>query len=883
MTVEQARDLDASWPFMGRDEELARVAELLLVGRDSVVLAGETGVGKSRMARELIARASSEYDVVSIAGTRAASEIPFGAIARLVPPVADQLARGSPADWIRRCVVALADSSDDRPRMLFVDDLHLLDAASATVIHQTLSLSSCQLLATLRVNEPALDVTATLWNNGLVKRVDVEPVDEEALEEILQAALGGVVDRAAVNELARRAGGNMLLVRELIRGAQEQRFLVCEDGLWRLNGTPAMSHRLIETVEARLSRLPREERAALEFIAVGEPLGLGLLEQRFGGEVLESVERKGLLAVRHDGQRINAGLSHPIYGEWLLAQVPPVRLRRLARELAAIWEHHARRREDMLRLAKWRLDGGGGDPQLMLQAAVAARWSYDFRLAERFAREAMRNESTFDGQLLLGQLHFLQGRNDEAEAVLAPLAATANTDERQARVAFARLDNAIFRGDATLGLEIAVQSEAAIGDERWRGAVAARRAGLLFAVSGPQAAAEVAQPLLGTLTGPNVVYASSTTCLSLGRLGRLMDALDAADVGASAQASTTEETDMYPWLATFFRCDALLYAGNFKDAEETAVEQYAIAIEQRSTEAQAYFAFQSAKGVSDRGHVTRALKSGREAAAGFRQLGRPILLEPCLAEVVISLAVAGRADEAAEVFASLQALELSPSYYPVDVLRARAWVDIAQGRLVEARDTLRRAAKLGEDRTDRVGAVEALHLLARIGRPADALPSMERLAPEIDGQLSAARLAHVRALTQRDAGALEQVCADFERMGADLLAAEAATDAVGAAIGWSTTQRVATLRRRAAALREVVGDARSPALAANGARAELTPAELDAALLAAQGLSNRAIAERLFLSVRTVEGQLQRCYEKLHISRRDDIAAALRGIGAGAP
>src|SRR3954447_7248283 len=441
-TAEPAPNLDPAWPFMGRDGELARVAELVLADGDSVVLAGETGVGKSRMARELVALAASDYEVVTIAGTRAASEIPFGAIARLVPAVGAQLAEVSQAEWIRRCVVALAGGADERPRMLFVDDLHLLDAASATVIHQSLARSACRLVATLRIDEPALDVTAALWNDGLARRVDVDPVDEDATEAILQAALGAPVDRATVSELARRASGNMLLLRELVRGAQEQRFLVCEDGIWRLNGTPTMSHRLIEIVEARLSKLPRAERDALEFIAVGEPLGLELLERRFGSGTLGRSGSRGLLRVRKDGQRITAALSPPIYGEWLLAQLPPVRLRRLARELASTWEQHqARRREDMLRLAKWRLDGGGGDSQLMLQAAVAARWSYDFRLAERFAREALRTEPTFDGQLLLGQLQFLQGRNEEAEALLGPLAATADTDERRARVALARLDN----------------------------------------------------------------------------------------------------------------------------------------------------------------------------------------------------------------------------------------------------------------------------------------------------------------------------------------------------------------------------------------------------------------------------------------------------------
>ena len=50
-------------------------------------------------------------------------------------------------------------------------------------------------------------------------------------------------------------------------------------------------------------------------------------------------------------------------------------------------------------------------------------------------------------------------------------------------------------------------------------------------------------------------------------------------------------------------------------------------------------------------------------------------------------------------------------------------------------------------------------------------------------------------------------------------------------------------------------------------------------MLAAAGYSNREIAERMHLSVRTVEGQLQRCYEKLFVTRRVDLAAALKELG----
>ena len=55
----------------------------------------------------------------------------------------------------------------------------------------------------------------------------------------------------------------------------------------------------------------------------------------------------------------------------------------------------------------------------------------------------------------------------------------------------------------------------------------------------------------------------------------------------------------------------------------------------------------------------------------------------------------------------------------------------------------------------------------------------------------------------------------------------------------------------------------------------LTEREREIALLASTGLKCKAIAERLYLSVRTVDNHLQRAYTKLGVGGRDDLAAAL--------
>ncbi|MBN9622842.1 MAG: helix-turn-helix transcriptional regulator, partial [Actinobacteria bacterium] len=60
-------------------------------------------------------------------------------------------------------------------------------------------------------------------------------------------------------------------------------------------------------------------------------------------------------------------------------------------------------------------------------------------------------------------------------------------------------------------------------------------------------------------------------------------------------------------------------------------------------------------------------------------------------------------------------------------------------------------------------------------------------------------------------------------------------------------------------------------------RDNLTPSELWIAGLAATGLSNAEIAQELFITVKTVEMHLSRCYRKLDIGSRRDLAGALAG------
>jgi DNA-binding NarL/FixJ family response regulator len=84
-------------------------------------------------------------------------------------------------------------------------------------------------------------------------------------------------------------------------------------------------------------------------------------------------------------------------------------------------------------------------------------------------------------------------------------------------------------------------------------------------------------------------------------------------------------------------------------------------------------------------------------------------------------------------------------------------------------------------------------------------------------------------------------------------------------------------RAAARARRLVAGceGAATPLLAGLGPDAALSQREREVARLAADGMSNREIAEHLVLSERTIENHLQRVFTKLGVSRRETLASAL--------
>jgi DNA-binding CsgD family transcriptional regulator len=326
---------------------------------------------------------------------------------------------------------------------------------------------------------------------------------------------------------------------------------------------------------------------------------------------------------------------------------------------------------------------------------------------------------------------------------------------------------------------------------------------------------------------------------------------------------------------TVLRCEALNHAGRFDDGESLAEEQYRLALQQGSLEAQAYFAWQLSTTVCDRGRVSTAIRYGREAVALSRQLDRLQLLALCLTHVALAFALSGNVSEARHALSVHDDLDIpSNVYFGVDLMQARAWTAVAAGNLSQARTFLEEAVSLATKVGDLVGQAAALHGLARIGFAEQAVTQLGGVA-DAEGELIQGRISHVRGLAARDPEALAQASETFDRLGASLLGAEAAADAAVAYRRAGNLRQAKSAERRSQSLADLCDGATTPALQAVEARVRLTQAERGTALLAAKGLSNKQIAKDLYVSIRTVEGQLQRVYHKLGISCRAELAAAL--------
>ncbi|WP_327001712.1 AAA family ATPase [Dactylosporangium sp. NBC_01737] len=529
------------WPFVARDAERAAVLRAIGAAEaGGALVIGPAGIGKSRLADEVLAVRSAGR-VLRVHASEAGRDVPLGAFARWLPARTRAVddAGGAVAAVVRAVSASPAADLTDGPdkadkadgrAVLLVDDIDLLDPLSALVIHQIVAGGLLDVVATLRSGAPAPDFVAALLRTGRLARIDLDPLGPPAIGALLAAVLSGPVSSITVAFIQRVSAGNPLYVRELLGDALDTGALTVVDGLWHLRPAQTASQRLTDLLDARLRSTTPAERRALELLALAGRLGLRWLHELCDPEAVESLERRGLIVVRRDGRRLPAELAHPLYGEILRATLPASARLRHSRTLADLYERTgARRVDDLLRWAVWRLTGGGPfDPAWMSEAARRATLlRARAGLRERLARHAWLATGDVEAGLLVCAAQFDDGRFAEGYRTLDELAATVDSDEGRAGVALTR---AFYRGWGAGRLDEALDvletAEAGVTDAVWRAELATQRSMLLAASGTPAEALTLLEPLLDGRAGgePSLraAAAGGIACMMAGRFPAAM-------------------------------------------------------------------------------------------------------------------------------------------------------------------------------------------------------------------------------------------------------------------------------------------------------------------------------------------------------------------------
>ncbi|MDN3025587.1 LuxR C-terminal-related transcriptional regulator [Streptomyces sp. S.PB5] len=375
-----AKTLELPWPFTGRENELELIRRSSAAGHHGIVVTGPAGCGKTRLVTEAV----RGTDCARVAGTPEIRHIPFAAFAHLLPEAVS----------LHRAVQLLS-----AVRLLLVDDAHLLDDASAALVHQLAVHGRTRLLVVATDGTEVPGAVSRLWTGELLPRLALEPLPHEETAQLLTAGAGGGLEPLTANRLHRLCQGDLRLLRDLLGAVREAGLLARVPGTdeWAWRGPVPVT----ATVRERTAQvLNRADRETLELLAFAEPLPLHLdgLDLR----VLEDLEADGLVLVDDHG---TVHLADPLHGPVLRAAAGRLRARRLARtpeeckaaletEAAALSRRIERAdvRESCAPVGEWLVAEGAPVPAAY--AAVRARFSRlrgELREAAAWAGEGLRD------------------------------------------------------------------------------------------------------------------------------------------------------------------------------------------------------------------------------------------------------------------------------------------------------------------------------------------------------------------------------------------------------------------------------------------------------------------------------------------------------------
>jgi DNA-binding CsgD family transcriptional regulator len=343
--------------LIGREEELATIAEFLGSAQVALVLEGEAGIGKttlwrrgldeagSRGIRVLAASASGSEAQMALTALRDLLGDPFVEVADALPPPqrrALEVAllradpegqRHEPGSTAVALVSALRELAAAAPLVVAVDDLQWLDAASAALLEfaaRRLGDEPLKLLLTVR-SEPGSATPAGLDRalGERLRRLRVGPLSVGALHRILYDRLGLTLPRPTLVQLVETSGGNPFFALELAQALQRR------GGRAEPDGSLPIPASLQELVRERLAALPEETREALLLVSAASAPSAALVESALGEDAWERL-RPALDAQVIDHIDGDVRFTHPFLRSAVPTEADPQQRRAAHRRLSEV-------------------------------------------------------------------------------------------------------------------------------------------------------------------------------------------------------------------------------------------------------------------------------------------------------------------------------------------------------------------------------------------------------------------------------------------------------------------------------------------------------------------------------------------------------------------
>lgn len=835
-------------------------------GAGGIVLAGAAGVGKSRLAREIIDHARSVRRPCHwLYATASARSVPLGVFAEFASSFGED-----PLRRVHEVITALTDDRPGRATVVGVDDAHLLDEQSALVVHQLVQRKAAMVVLTMRNGESAPDAVTSLYKDHGIPRLELQPLSAIDVATLLEQVLDGPVETASAQRLWRYTHGNVLYLRQLVDDELAHRKLSRRSGVWVWTGQPEVSPTLTDLIESNVGRQDPAVLEVIDTVAIADPLEIDVLQSLVPPSALHEAESRGVIVV--DSEAGFVRLAHPLYGEARRRRMGTLQRAALGRHIsdaiAAVSEQTPQQlvRRAVLISNSERPD----DAELLSGAANSALYLMDLRLAIELAERAMKFGDSAGSRILYGFALLTAARAEEGEQVLRDTDELVGQSAERAQIALFRAASLAWNlgrpTDAEAVLDAAQPSSETHGlttsFDALRVSIAATRGQMPTVVRAAPSIVQVS----------DVVPAARMFCAwgyaaALGDVGDIGRLDEMASEGYEFAQSLPETSHLRFGLGVN-HIDGLRLAGELRRMSEHAARL--------NDQAQDHPASLTIAGL---------LLGMTRAASGDVVAARRLFSESLAAYEYASLvseqsgywlaAVHGMAGN--HVAADRQLRSVAPRVFVAsnlwDPIRhiARAWTSAAAGQVSAAVATLHEGARQMRDQGRPAREVWCLQTATQLG-DATAATRLAEIAEIVQGPRAAAAAEHAGALAEGDGAKLLSASTAYEVFGDKLAAADSAAQAAEAFRAAGSRGSALTATTRATALAQECG-ADTPALRTIDTRAELTPRQREIASLVAAGLSNREIADRLHMSVRSVEGHVFRASQRNGVTSREALAA----------